>query len=615
VVFLTNRNSHHIQALIEAKLIMQKKGKELAILRPDNPSITIIDKIAKERMCLLRARDPSDRSPMLLCEFAHCKYSKPLQESVESLVAEPKSAMENVKASMQDGYCAHFTALQAFQRADVIICDYSYMFEPNILSLFIAKSQAQLGSLDLIIDEAHNLPDRVRDINCREIDEKTLKHAQRALSDAREYAEADPEMNSRIGLAQSFLRNSLASSIKDLAASITSRDEVRIEGAALSIFQKDAISSFGLLGASIAGDEPLSHILAEICDFARTESMKKTTGGKIDIEGLSGLSSMASFLSIAERAAAGEREFGVFAKASEDKSLFRIRALLFDPSFASEKVFNEVHSAVLMSGTLLGKQGICQLLGIDDSRAFRPDDFAYESPFDPERQRLRICTWASSRQRERSLPMRLKAMAAIIDEAAKACAPHSLAIFYPSYDYLRMLKDELVLSGFHHETEIRGEKHGAAEERKAKLESRTFDDKPIALHAVIGGAYSEGMDFRNNPFKLIVLAGFPFPKPDAAHEAYEGYLRQKFENPRAASYLASLLPACIKSAQAMGRGIRKSEDWCYCLLIDDRFSMYLDYFQPSHKEKARVLEGDGKKMIYDDISRFITEMDAKGQMQ
>jgi len=262
-----------------------------------------------------------------------------------------------------------------------------------------------------------------------------------------------------------------------------------------------------------------------------------------------------------------------------------------------------------MSGTLIGKQGICDLLGIEEERAMRLEEGTYVSPFDAERKRVRICNWVSSRQRERVDGNRVKVMAAIIDEAARACAPHSLAIFYPSYEYLRMVKDELVLTGFHHETEMRKEKHPAVEERKLRIEARTFDEKPVVFHGVIGGSYSEGMDFRNNPFKLIIIAGFPFPKPDARHDAYEGYLKKKFGSEARASELASLLPACIKTVQAMGRGIRKAEDYCYCLLIDDRFARYLPYYQPSLRGSVEVIAGSEKKRIWEDISKFIGRME------
>ena len=616
VVFLTHRNSHHIQAMIECRAVNEKRKEALLSLRPGSRTggkLRVIDKISKARMCLLRARDPSDDSPYLLCEIAHCKHSRPPLSVPERLLEDPISAAESVRRSLLEDYCAHYAALGAMKDADVVVCDYSYLFEPSILGLFLMKLGRQLGECDVIIDEAHNLPDRIMDINARQIGEKTLKNALRALADARKQSEDSPEMLSEINLVSGYFKNALAPALKRLVdGSDAAKEERKIAHGELAFFHPEKFAGYGL--SSLMGgsnNAPLSHMLYDIVEFVRMQSVKSGEGARLDIDGLSSLSELAAFLDSAEKAAEGNPAYGMFIKTSEDREFFRMRTALFDPSLVASRVFAEVHSAVLMSGTLIGKQGICDLLGIDRERAMNLQEGTYESPFDAERKRVRICNWVSSRARERLDGKRVKVMAAIIDEAARACAPHSLAIFYPSYEYLRMVKDELVLHGFQHETEMRREKHPAIEERKTRIEARTFEEKPVVFHGVIGGSYSEGMDFRNNPFKLIVIAGFPFPKPDARHEAYERYLKKKFGSEARASELASLLPACIKTVQAMGRGIRKAEDYCYCLLIDDRFSRYLSYYQPSLRGSVEVIAGNEKKRIWEDISKFMEKMDAQ----
>ena len=613
VVFLTHRNSHHIQAMIECNSIIRHRAAQLAALRPALPTLRVIDKISKARMCLLRAQDPSDDSPFLLCEIAHCKHSRPPLPVMERLLENPVSAAESVRRSLLEDYCAHYAALGAMKDADVVVCDYSYLFEPSILGLFLMKLGRPLGECDVIIDEAHNLPDRIMDINARQIGEKTLKNAQRALNDARKQSEDAPEMLAQISLVSGYVKNALAPAVKRLVeGSEAAKDEKRLSREELAIFHPEKFAHYGL-ASLIGGDngKPLSHMLYDIVEFVRMEAIKGREGAaRLDIDGLSSLSELAVFLDSAEKASSGNIAYGAFLKTSADREFFRLRTALFDPSLVAAQVFSEVHSATLMSGTLIGKQGICDLLGIERGRAMKLEEGAYGSPFDAGRLRVRICNWVSSRQRERVDGRRVKVMAAIIDEAAKACAPHSLAIFYPSYEYLRMVKDELVLHGFSHETEMRREKHPAIEERKSRIEARTFEEKPVVFHGVIGGSYSEGMDFRNNPFKLIIIAGFPFPKPDARHDAYEGYLAKKFQSSAKASELSSVLPACIKTVQAMGRGIRKAEDYCYCLLIDDRFVKYADYYQPSLRGKAETIAGSEKKRIWEDIAHFIERMDA-----
>ncbi len=611
VLFLTHRNSHHIQALIEAYAIAKNRQVQLAKIRPGVPAfLSVIDKISKQRMCLLRAQDRWDDSPYLLCEIARCKYARPKQSVVASLLEKPISATESVERSVKEFYCAHYAALGAMANADVIVCDYTYLFEAGISRVFQSRLGMALSGCDIIIDEAHNLPGRIMDINSRQIGEKTIKNSLRAISDSKKLAADSPEMLEQMNLVHGFLKNSLGPAIKEIVGSLGSIEEIRLQMGQLAAFLPGRIASHGI-GSGFTKRAPLSQMIGEIAEFVRMQYAKGGENAHLDVDGLPELSELASFLASAEMAAAGNPAYGVFLKSSVDFAAFRLRSSLFDPSVVSSDVFSQVHSAILMSGTLIDKEGLCDLLGLAKERAMNLAEGAYASPFERERMRVRICNWVSSRQKERVDGKSVRVMAGIIDEAARACAPHSLAIFYPSYDYLRMVKDELVLHGFRHETEMKGDPHAAIEGRKAKIEARTFDEKPVAFHGVIGGSYSEGMDFRNNPFKLIVIAGFPYPKPDALHEAYSGYLQGKFKSGERANELASLLPAAIKTVQAIGRGIRKQEDWCYSLLIDDRFARNIGYLQPSLNGSAEVIMGDSTKAIWQDIYSFMAGMDSK----
>lgn len=608
VIFLTNRNSHHIQAMIEGCAINEKRKVQLAQLRESCPRLRIIDKISKQRMCLLHARDPS--SPYLVCEITHCKYSHPKQTIIDALLENPINASDNVHRSLAENYCAHYAAFGAIQNSDVIICDYTYLFEKSINELFLTRLGKPLSECDIIIDEAHNLPGRIMDINTQQIDEKTIKNALHTFSNAKKQSECAPEIFAQINLVSGYLKNVLSPELRKLADAVNVEEEINLNKENLKMFLPEKFASYGL--STIFGEKntALSKMICEIYDFLKLNSMKNA----IDIEGLPNLSEFALFLQSAELAAAGNSAYGVLLKSSRDKQFFSMCTMLFDPSLISKRVFSEVHSAILMSGTLLGKKGICDLLGIDENCVIGLKKGAYVSPFDANKQRIKICKCVSSRQRERVDGKGVKLMAAIIEEAARACAPHSLAIFYPSYEYLRIVKDELVLSGFMHEIEIRGEKHTAVEERKIRIETRGFAENAIVFHGVIGGSYSEGMDFRNNPFKLIILAGFPFPKPNARHIAYESYLEKKFGDRKYAIELASILPTSIKTAQALGRGIRKIEDWCYCLLIDDRFAYYQNYFQSSLHGKAEALNINEKNEIWKDIYKFMNEMNKKGEL-
>src|SRR3989440_4049839 len=68
---------------------------------------------------------------------------------------------ELVRASGACGVCPHKVAMDAASRANLVVCDYNYLFS-EILERFLPRLGRSLDDLVLIVDEAHNLPDRIR---------------------------------------------------------------------------------------------------------------------------------------------------------------------------------------------------------------------------------------------------------------------------------------------------------------------------------------------------------------------------------------------------------------------------------------------------------------------
>src|SRR2546428_11049546 len=68
---------------------------------------------------------------------------------------------ELVRASGACGFCPHKVAMDAASRASLVVCDYNYLFS-EILERFPPRLGRSLDDLVLIVDEAHNLPDRIR---------------------------------------------------------------------------------------------------------------------------------------------------------------------------------------------------------------------------------------------------------------------------------------------------------------------------------------------------------------------------------------------------------------------------------------------------------------------
>lgn len=585
VLFLTNRSSHHFQAVEEISSMNENRKDAIAAIKPGGNRILLVDKIAKERMCLHRMRNPHESGP-LRCEMsrAFCTYSRPKEADVLDVLESGLAATGTNLLCAGRSSCPHFAALGAMKGADVVIADYRYLFDEGVRNVFFQSSLFTLEKCDVIIDEAHNLPSAVREINSPSIDADSCHLASQGLSLARKLAkkQGDAALADSFVAPHAYLRDTLSDLVEEAGLSGKEGEEVELGKAAIAIFGKAhyARSTLAVSGLGIAGE------LVRAAAFVRDCFAKGGMPEEFSAEGVKGMEELAHFLETASIVAGGGRMAGLFAQRQSDEN-FIIKAVLFDASEISREIFALMHSAVLMSGTLVGKRALVDLLGIDCARVLRPEEAAYQSAFSPERNPIAICTAASSRMRERAQGGSTEMMARIISEAARGCLPHSAAVFYPSYDYMATVMKSLDLPEFLHEPEIR-RSTGKAGERKARLESGV-GGPPVLFHAVIGGSFSEGVDFKKNPFKLIIVAGFPHPKSGGPHAAYESYLGWKFKSQAIAGLYASIYPAVIRSVQALGRGIRSETDWCYGLLIDDRFDSYRNLLPIGVQERCTLI--------------------------
>ena len=97
-------------------------------------------------------------------------------------------------------------------------------------------------------------------------------------------------------------------------------------------------------------------------------------------------------------------------------------------------------------------------------------------------------------------------------------------------------------------------------------------DRPLL--AVMGGRISEGMNFPGNELEVVVIAGVPYPKPDAKQKSLYAY----YENVHRSGWeYAVTFPVLIKMRQAIGRLIRSSNDIGSAIILDRRAAYFNKY--------------------------------------
>jgi DNA excision repair protein ERCC-2 len=468
--------------------------------------VAAVDIVARESMCL--ARRKGGRSPCSQgsdCYFRNARVA----EAAERLLAYPLHVQEAAGLCLRLGACPYLAAMNALEGADVAVCDYNRVFtlEEGLLPRTGRSRERAL----LVVDEAHNLPYRIMDDHSAGINERVIVQA---MDEARLR-----KFREDLGtLRSAFLEITRAGERRTIEAH--ELDE-RLEA-------ECGIGSAGLaqeLAESLGEDtSPNSR---QLVDFLRLWS---------------------SFGRGSVRFSRGDAP--------------GLHCRLLDPSLVALPVLEKVRCALLMSGTLHPPEMFAEILGIEEGSACK----RYPSPFPAENRMVRAISGVSSRFLQRSEGMYLS----IAKHLREICAhvPGNLAIFFPSYEFMRAVLFQMRESPLGKKA-LADSKGLSKNEREAMVQEMRREGER-ALLASIGGSFTEGVDFRDNLLSAVVVVGLPLSPPSEELDALTLKLAERF-GPAKARLYAQVYPAVSKVLQAAGRAVRSERDRAAILLLDERF--------------------------------------------
>ncbi|UUZ94133.1 hypothetical protein LJK87_05790 [Paenibacillus sp. P25] len=154
----------------EAVRIMEGRGLEMK-------TVTIT---AKEKVCFKE----ETRCTKEYCEFADGFYDRINEAMMDLLSSETlidRSVIE--RYARKHRVCPFEFSLEAAYSADAVICDYNYVFDPRVsLKRFFEEQRKQTV---LLVDEAHNLADRAREMYSAELRKSDFLAIQREYKTGR----------------------------------------------------------------------------------------------------------------------------------------------------------------------------------------------------------------------------------------------------------------------------------------------------------------------------------------------------------------------------------------------------------------------------------------------
>ena len=521
VLFLTARQSQHRIAI-----------ETLKRLEAQATRIPAVDVISKQDMCLQPNRPEYGRAFHEFCELKvrtrSCSfYNRDDSVVVTAMLQRALHVQELIRASSACHVCPHKVAMDAAELAKVVVCDYNYVFS-DILPWTLERLGKGLEDLILVVDEAHNLPDRIRAHLGGDL---SLTDVLRAVREARNL---DPEAaHQLLGVAKSLEKFLLG-----LPAERVAKKEEFI----------DAVEA-GLrhgLGHRVTYTD-----LVEMVSHAAEEGVRR---------GLStSLPELEEFLRRWR-----DQDEGILhlvAPGNEGKFAFR----LMDPSVLSKPVFDRVHASVLMSGTLYPAEMYADLLGIGPDRRWIR---TYGSPFPRENRLVLVHPVATTLYAKRSEEMHDLIGREVV--AIAAGIPGNVAVFFPSYDLLREAEDRIRPAGLPKKLLVekptwdKARRDGALEALRIAREGHG-----AVLLGGQGGSRSEGVDYEGTLLRAVVGVGLPLSRPNIEVESRKDYYIRKFGPSKGYDY-AYVFPAMNKVLQAAGRPIRSETDRAAIILLEGR---------------------------------------------
>lgn len=541
VFFLTSRHTQHHLAINTLRQI--KKIHDLDFIA--------VDIIGKKWMC------PVDNIENLYAnEFnEYCKkqreenkcefYSNTKKKSGRATVLakkilndlkelSPSHTEDMIDTCKKEELCPSEMASLLAKDASVIIADYNYIFNPGIRDNFFLKAEKKLENSIIIVDEAHNLPRRVRELLTERLSNFMLH---RAVKEAKKfgYEEAAEKL--------SFILNVL----DELADELNKEKEEKI------IKKEDFIDK---IKESYDYNE-LTGEFALIGDDIREQQKQSYIG------------SIAGFLEV--WLGQDESYARILSRTETAKAYLTILSYkCLDPSLLTKEVVNNSYAAILMSGTLTPTFMYKDILGAE-----KTIEKQYSSPF-PKKNRLNLIIPETTTKFTRRNENEFNKIADICVNLTDLI-PGNCALFFPSYS----LRDSVYKYINKNKKEIILEKPKLNKKEKQDLleKFKSHKDKGAILFGVATGSFGEGIDLPGDLLKAVIVIGLPLEKPTLEIKELIDYYDKKFAKGWDYGYI---FPAITKTLQNAGRCIRSETDKGVIVFLDERYSWknYYKCFPP-----------------------------------
>ena len=531
---------------LTAKTITREVAQNtISLMRKKDLNLKAVTITAKEKICKM---DEVNCNPEY-CPYANGYFDR-INNSLKDILAKYNDySKDNIeKISEEYMLCPFELSLDLTNLSDVIICDYNYVFDPRVyLKRFF---DTKTTDYTFLIDEAHNLVDRAREMYSATLNEEKFIKVKKLIS------KKDKRITRVIKEIQSYFEDKL----EDL----TTLDE------------NDLVESEAPL--------ELCEILSSFIKFV-DEYLARTNEENEELMDL--YFDVYSFLSISDFY--DKNYTTIYTKTFNGMT---IKIYCVNPQKVIEEKMKKAKSNIIFSATLIPMDYFMKMYSYDE------EDFIInlKSPFDVKNRLLMIGDNVATTYNKRFETS--EDIASYIANCVQAKKGNYM-VFFPSYKYMELVFEKMKENYPDINTSI--QESNMSEEEKEEFLSM-FDEDNKETHVgfcVLGGHFSEGIDLTNDKLIGVIIVGVGMPQIGIERDIIKDHMK---DSNKGFDY-AYVYPGMIKVLQAAGRCIRTDDDKGVILLLDKRYSQrrYQSLFPYEWYPNFRVRKSDDVKTLCEEF--------------
>ncbi len=487
-------------------------------------------------------REFPDDGEIDLTDLDGCPYyarvlATEVEPLAETLSRRATSPLEFEKLCRDDNLCAYELSKRLAPRATVVVAPYAFFFHPHVRRSLLDWMQVEPARVDLVLDEAHHLPDYLRDLTTVSLPEESVRRARDEVAERGDFQLPN-------GPSATRFFDVVRAAVEELAHALARGDDGVLPS---GVFEEALLGAIGgnthrldtWLGALATWGENLKE------ERRRERHLPRSWVHAVAITLLSW----------------PKLEPPRYAKIVSRQPRPALEAVMLDASGAARPIL-DCHLSVHLGSTLVPLEEYRDSLGLGarsrllDLPSHLPPEncrYLYDPGVNAEAEELR--------EDPRAIPRLADRVGRVLESL-----PVTTAVLFPSFELMRQvleagLQSQLPPNPFLEYARL------PSSDLWRPLEGWKSDPPSTVLLGVTGGRLAEGIDRPDEEIGALVLVGLPFPAPTARRRALAEYLDRTVGH---GSEYTVRAPAERAIRQAVGRMIRTQHDRGLVIVLDRR---------------------------------------------